>query len=121
MHGEPQTGVSLPASCLLLTGVSYISFRCAQQYTQLRHDPEKQSAAKVSSQTENLDFRGFDLKQLLHFKGWNSEVNRELSRKLDSEILCLRILSLRIDRNEGNSQICLYLSVCPVLSAPFQV
>ena len=34
---------------------------------------------------------------VVDFEGWDCQVHRELPRNLDSEILSLRILSLRID------------------------
>ena len=50
------------------------------------------------------DFRGFDLKQNLNYKGWNSHVHRELFGNLESSNLSreMFIMILIIDDNHNN-------------------
>ena len=50
----------------------------------------------ANPQTENLDVGGFDSSR--ESKGWNSHAHSEFPRNVNSEILGLRIRSLRIDR-----------------------
>ena len=52
----------------------------------------------AGSQTNSQDFRGLDSSRLLILRGGIYQVRRELPRNSDSEILCLRILSMRADR-----------------------
>ena len=48
---------------------------------------------------------GFDSRLILSCKGWNSQVHRESPRSLESTILSLRIVSLRIDRNSWDPRL----------------